>query len=186
MYLINVIIFNELHLRRKKERLGWQLLYVYYLPYKIVLTFINVASCYWSVHTEPCIATCYSPHTRSLYKYARYFAKRHPKVIEDEKAIEVIIRLEEDSASTKQGLGRSMTIRAVASNTQGDAPDDEAVSPMATVPQGTIRSITAPEPVHARTDERTLEREGVAARDYFFGPNQTVQEEKMDEKKEEV
>jgi hypothetical protein len=47
MYLINVIIFNEIHLRRKNERLGWVLLYVYYLPYKIVLTCINVASCYW-------------------------------------------------------------------------------------------------------------------------------------------
>jgi hypothetical protein len=49
MYLLNVIIFNEIHLRRKNERLGWKLLYVYYLPYKIVLTVINVASCYWSV-----------------------------------------------------------------------------------------------------------------------------------------
>lgn len=49
MYLINVIIFNEIHLRRKNERLGWVLLYVYYLPYKIVLTLINVASCYWYV-----------------------------------------------------------------------------------------------------------------------------------------
>lgn len=47
MYLLNVIIFNEVHLRRKNERLGWVLLYVYYLPYKIVLTGINVASCYW-------------------------------------------------------------------------------------------------------------------------------------------
>jgi len=47
MYLLNVIIFNEIHLRRKKERVGWVLLYVYYLPYKIILTGINVASCYW-------------------------------------------------------------------------------------------------------------------------------------------
>jgi hypothetical protein len=47
MYLLNVVIFNEIHLRRKNERLGWVLLYVYYLPYKIVLTCINVASCYW-------------------------------------------------------------------------------------------------------------------------------------------
>jgi hypothetical protein len=122
-----------------------------------------------------------------LYKYARYFAKRHPKVIEDEKAIEVIIRLEEDSASTKQGLGRGMTIRAVTSNQQGDASDEEAVSPMAIISQGTIRSITAPEPVHARTDERILEREGVAATYYFFqGRSPGTQEEKIDEKKEDV
>jgi hypothetical protein len=47
MYLVNVIIFNEVHLRRKNERLGWKLVYVYYLPYKMILTGINVASCYW-------------------------------------------------------------------------------------------------------------------------------------------
>ncbi len=34
-------------------------LYVYYAPYKIALTCINIASCYWA-----------------LYKYARYFAKK--------------------------------------------------------------------------------------------------------------
>jgi hypothetical protein len=80
-----------------------------------------------------------------------------------------------------------MTIRAVASNTPGDAHDDEAVSPMAIIRKATLREIMQPESVHARTDERTLEREGVAATDYFFqAPNPTVQEEKMDEKKEEV
>lgn len=47
MYLINTIIFNEVHLRRKNQRIGWFTVYVYYLPYKIVLTGINVASCYW-------------------------------------------------------------------------------------------------------------------------------------------
>jgi hypothetical protein len=84
------------HLRRKNERLGWVLVYVYYLPYKIVLTVVNVASCYWS-----------------LFKYARYFAKRHPKVIEDEKAVEVIVRLEENAIAVGNGLGRSLTVRTV-------------------------------------------------------------------------
>ncbi|KUI56639.1 hypothetical protein VP1G_04025 [Cytospora mali] len=78
MYLVNVVIFNEVHLRLRKERIGWDVLLVYYMPYKLILTLVNVASCYWS-----------------LYKYARYFAKRHPKVIEDEKAVEVVLRLEE-------------------------------------------------------------------------------------------
>jgi hypothetical protein len=49
MYLINTIIFNEVHLRRKNERIGWVVVYLYYLPYKIILTAINVASCYWYV-----------------------------------------------------------------------------------------------------------------------------------------
>lgn len=51
---------------------------------------------------------------RSLYKYAQYFAKRHPRVIEDEKAVEVVVRLEEDAyAAEAGGLGRSLTVRKV-------------------------------------------------------------------------
>lgn len=34
-------------------------MYLYYMPYKIVLTAVNVASCYYA-----------------LFKYAKYFAKR--------------------------------------------------------------------------------------------------------------
>lgn len=48
------------------------------MPYKMALTAVNVASCYWS-----------------LFKYAKYFAQRHPKVIEDERAVEVVVRLQE-------------------------------------------------------------------------------------------
>ncbi|KAH6653844.1 glycosyl transferase [Truncatella angustata] len=66
LYLLNVVIFNEVHLRLRKERISWTVLICYYMPYKLILTLVNVASCYWS-----------------LYKYAKYFAKRHPKIIED-------------------------------------------------------------------------------------------------------
>lgn len=52
-------IFNEVHLRRRNERVGWVAVYIYYTPYKIILTFVNIFSCYYS-----------------LYKYAKYFAKR--------------------------------------------------------------------------------------------------------------
>jgi len=47
LYLINVIIFNEFHLRRKHENCLFVATYLYYMPYKVVLTFVNVASCYW-------------------------------------------------------------------------------------------------------------------------------------------
>ncbi|KAJ5908373.1 hypothetical protein N7495_001055 [Penicillium taxi] len=80
MYIINVIIFNEIHLRLKNERIAWLVLIFYYTFYKIALTFINVVSCYWS-----------------LYKYARYFAMRHPKVIEDEHAVQVVLSLEQEA-----------------------------------------------------------------------------------------
>lgn len=114
-YLINTVIFNEVHLRRKNERLGWVLVYVYYLPYKIVLTLVNVASCYWS-----------------LFKYARYFAKRHPKVIEDEKAVEVIVRLEETQMAVGAGggLGRSLTVRTIGPKQIPNEHDQEKVNPM--------------------------------------------------------
>jgi hypothetical protein len=82
MYIVNVLIFNEIHLRKKKERVDWKVLIFYYTGYKIVLTLINVFSCYWS-----------------LFKYARYFAKRHPKIIEDQEAIGVVLSLERDVES---------------------------------------------------------------------------------------
>ncbi|KAF2106548.1 hypothetical protein BDV96DRAFT_654554 [Lophiotrema nucula] len=104
MYLANVAIFNEIHLRHKGEWLGWQVMYIYYLPYKIVLIGINVASCYWS-----------------LYKYARYFAKRHSKVIDDEKAVEAVVRLEEDAGvKTDGGIGRHFNIRTVGTRSSVD------------------------------------------------------------------
>ncbi|KAJ6110005.1 hypothetical protein N7486_002240 [Penicillium sp. IBT 16267x] len=82
MYIVNVLVFNEIHLRKKKERIDWKVLIFYYTVYKIVLTLINVFSCYWS-----------------LFKYARYFAKRHPKIIEDQEAIGVVLSLERDVES---------------------------------------------------------------------------------------
>lgn len=108
LYLINVVIFNEVHLRMRNERIGWDVILVYYMPYKLVLTLVNVASCYWS-----------------LYKYARYFAKRHPKVIEDEKAVEVVLRLEETTPVTKEDtifeddleVGRRMSVAVLGAQT---------------------------------------------------------------------
>lgn len=109
MYIINVIIFNEIHLRLKKERINWKVLLFYYTFYKIALTVINVFSCYWS-----------------LYKYARYFAQRHPKVIEDRDAVAVLLSLEKDSRRSSvddvipleageigRGLGRKLTLTKV-------------------------------------------------------------------------
>lgn len=87
MYILNVIIFNEIHLRLKKERIDWKVLLLYYTFYKIALTVVNVFSCYWS-----------------LYKYARYFAQRHPKVIEDRDAVEVLLSLEKDSNSRRASV----------------------------------------------------------------------------------
>ncbi|KAK5011072.1 hypothetical protein LTR28_005932 [Elasticomyces elasticus] len=103
LYLANITIFNEIHLRRKKENCGFVATYLYYMPYKVVLTGINVTSCYWA-----------------LFKYARYFARRHPKVIEDAKAVEVVLRLEEHDQeqpsqqhNTEEGGGRRMTVTAI-------------------------------------------------------------------------
>lgn len=168
MYLINVIIFNEVHLRRKNERVGWQLMYIYYLPYKIVLTFINVASCYWS-----------------LYKYAKYFAKRHPKVIEDDKAVEVVIRLEEEKADPECGLGRRMTVRTIGTRSRASMDEGDEGRPLSPdaidVGGASYAIVTEPDDVHSpglhhapthhvsqtRPSSPLLLSEGIAARDYF-------------------
>lgn len=98
LYLLNSVIFNEVHLRLasweerdehgvKKERKWYQetnmmvsrkMLFLYYMPFKAALTFVNVASTWWS-----------------LWQYAKYFAKRHPKIIEDERAVGVVLKIEE-------------------------------------------------------------------------------------------
>ena len=95
LYLINVAIFNEIQLRLKKERVAWSVLIVYYVrvaissysfsaltwsqtAYKVIFAFVNVASCYWSI-----------------YKYATYFARRYPKIVEDEKAVEVVLMMDD-------------------------------------------------------------------------------------------
>ena len=113
LYLVNVVIFNYVHLRSRHESVS-VLCLLYYIPYKIVLTFVNTASCYYSI-----------------YKYAKYFAKRHPKVIEDEKAVAVVLRLEEEAytvnekamilASQPSGdgasqIGRRFTVTAIGTN----------------------------------------------------------------------
>jgi hypothetical protein len=147
MYLVNVIIFNEIHLRHKGERLGWVCLYVYYLPYKITLTFINVASCYWS-----------------LWKYARYFAKRHPKVVEDAKAVEVVVRLEEEG-NRKGGLGRRMTVKTIRTNSNSNSNIDvTSLSPLeldsvALDPPGANGGMSTP----------TRVAEGILNADFAFG-----------------
>ena len=74
-------IVAQIHLRSRKEAVT-ALCLLYYLPYKIILTFVNIASCYYSI-----------------YKYAKYFAKRHPKVVEDEAAVGIVLKLEEEAES---------------------------------------------------------------------------------------
>lgn len=99
LYFLNTVLFNEIHLRLKNERIDWKTAYLYYQWYKIVLLPVNVLSCYYA-----------------LYKYATYFAKRHPKIIEDEKAIDVVLRMEEQTeAANVQSQGRRMTISAIGS-----------------------------------------------------------------------
>jgi hypothetical protein len=111
LYFLNAIVFNELHLRLKKERVGFTCLYLYYMPYKIILTFINVGSCYYS-----------------LYKYATYFAHRHPKIVEDEKAVDVVLRMEEQQ-DTLADQGRRMTITAIGAQTQGSVMEQTSSGP---------------------------------------------------------
>ncbi|KAI4726932.1 hypothetical protein E4T49_05382 [Aureobasidium sp. EXF-10728] len=106
LYMANAVIFNEIHLRRKNEKVPQKCVWLYYMPYKLVLTFVNVASCYYA-----------------MYKYATYFANRHPKIIEDAKAVNVVLQLEEEDVDDDPVLpvgGRRMSVTAVGS--QVDVP----------------------------------------------------------------
>lgn len=47
LYLLNVVIFNEIHLRRKREQVNRAVIFTYYIFYKVMLVLINVASVYW-------------------------------------------------------------------------------------------------------------------------------------------
>ncbi|KAL4894571.1 glycosyltransferase like family 2-domain-containing protein [Aspergillus ambiguus] len=99
LYLLNALIFNEVHLRRKDERVDLWVVLFYYMPYKLMIGVMNVVSCYWSI-----------------VKYARYFARRHPKLTEDHKAVGMILRLEEMTEKGEgraSGVGRSMTVRSM-------------------------------------------------------------------------
>ncbi|KAL2867773.1 glycosyltransferase family 2 protein [Aspergillus lucknowensis] len=88
LYLLNALIFNEAHLRRKGERVNPWVVAVYYMPYKLMIGVIRVISCYWSI-----------------IRYARYFARRHPKLTENHKAVGVVLRLEEQSQGTDGRAG---------------------------------------------------------------------------------
>ena len=120
---------------------------------------------------------------RSLYKYARYFAKRHPKVVEDEKAIHTIIHLEEETSAVGSGIGRRLTVRTIRSTKPED--DDQGVGialPLERITtsisplerSNTIaQMISEPEPAHLRGGNQALgtpkmEKEGIAGTDYFF------------------
>ncbi|KAL8955558.1 MAG: hypothetical protein Q9183_006599 [Haloplaca sp. 2 TL-2023] len=69
---------HQIHLRTRNETVNFKA-FCYYVPFKWVLGFVNIASCYYAIYT-----------------YATYFAKRHPKIIEDDKAVEIVLRLEQN------------------------------------------------------------------------------------------
>ncbi|KAL4966629.1 glycosyltransferase like family 2-domain-containing protein [Aspergillus stella-maris] len=89
LYLIQAILFNEIHLRRKKQRVNWRVLVGYYIPYKLALHVINVAGCFWC-----------------MFRYARYFAQQRLKLTEDHKVIGMVLKLEEQMQMKGMGTGR--------------------------------------------------------------------------------
>lgn len=146
MYAVNVLIFNEVHLRRKNERIGWKCL-VYYQGYKFVLTMVNVASCYYAI-----------------FKYATYFAKRHAKIIEDDKAINVVLQLEEAELARRASMigGRRMTVTAIGSQTDIDTGSSDPGARKMTVTTlgprlGGVDSIEEEEPDEEMTSTATNE-----------------------------
>lgn len=116
-----------------------------------------------SAHTH-CILILH----RTLYKYARYFTKRHPKVTEDEKAVEVVVRLDESAAAAQGGIGRRLTVRTVRANS--------AESEKSSVPSGVPSELPedaslcdpkfVPEPFSSGMSTLTRRNEGIGAVDF--------------------
>ncbi|KAL8886239.1 MAG: hypothetical protein Q9192_006519 [Flavoplaca navasiana] len=77
MYAVNALMFNCLHLRSRNQSVTFKA-FLYYNAFKWILGFVNIASCYYAIWT-----------------YATYFAKRHPKIVEDDKAVEIVLNLEQ-------------------------------------------------------------------------------------------
>ena len=79
MYLVNTIIFNLIHLKLKKAMVAWWPVFSLTV-YKLILSFFNAASVYWTI-----------------YEYPSYFANKHFRIIDDPKALEVIPPAEESN-----------------------------------------------------------------------------------------
>jgi len=73
MYFVNTVVFNIIHLRLKKEMVAWWAIITLTI-YKLALSFVNAASVYWTI-----------------YEYATYFANKHFRIVDDPKALEVLI-----------------------------------------------------------------------------------------------
>lgn len=87
VYLLGIIFFNAVHLRRKKEMVSWKIIPVYFLM-KTALTFVNTISVYYS-----------------LYAYADFFSQRHPRVTENYPALMAAKEcLDADSAKRQANL----------------------------------------------------------------------------------
>jgi hypothetical protein len=69
VYILGIVFFNAVHLRRKKEMVAWKVVPVYFMM-KLALTFVNTLSVYYS-----------------LYAYAGFFSRRHPRVTENYPAL---------------------------------------------------------------------------------------------------
>jgi hypothetical protein len=137
--LINAIVLKEVHLRMRNERVKTEAL-LYYMGFKFVLTFVNVASCYWSI-----------------WKYAKYFAKRHPKVIEDSKVVEVVLRIEDAEGEEDERLR---------SSSDGSLEDKGPRGRRLTVTAVGVRVGDVVAKQGAGEDEEVVKREGIQTQDF--------------------
>lgn len=109
VYILGAVFFNAVHLRRKKAMVAWKILPTYFLM-KMALTFVNTLSVYYS-----------------LYAYADFFSRRHPRVTENYPALmaakhcldedharkqQIQVRIAEDSDSDSAGHNKIPTVES--------------------------------------------------------------------------
>lgn len=85
VYVLGAIFFNAVHLRRKKAMVAWKILPIYFMM-KMALTVVSTLSVYYS-----------------LYAYAAFFSRRHPRVTENYPALMAAKQcLDDDHAKRQQ------------------------------------------------------------------------------------
>lgn len=107
VYIVAVVFFNAYHLRRKNEMVAWRVFPAYFAM-KFALNFVNALSTWYSV-----------------YAYADYFSKKHPRVFEDFAALsaakECLENVKKEEEAEEQKLNEKEKSLSVSSSSSLEA-----------------------------------------------------------------
>jgi hypothetical protein len=109
VYVLGIVFFNAVHLRRKNAMVAWKVLPSYFLM-KLALTFVNTVSVYYSI-----------------YAYAAFFSRRHPRVTENYPALVAATKCLDNE------FRKVCALRVESREVDGEESELPVVSPLAPV-----------------------------------------------------